>query len=101
MVGVGGGAPASPSDDPDEDIHLGDVVNKRWQPYAAAIAAAYAKELLITIPPPQVDKMPTAADQIKEVSEKITKIGKDVGSTNETVKSLYSTQEGKFLVHLW
>ena len=25
--------------------------NKRWQPYAAAIAAAYAKELLSIIPP--------------------------------------------------
>jgi nucleoside phosphorylase len=26
MVGVGGGAPGHPSDDPMEDIHLGDVV---------------------------------------------------------------------------
>jgi nucleoside phosphorylase len=26
MVGVGGGVPGHPSDDPDEDLHLGDVV---------------------------------------------------------------------------
>jgi hypothetical protein len=39
--------------------------NKHWQPYAAATAAAYAKELLEVIPPVQVDKTPTAADAIK------------------------------------
>src|SRR3984957_10142028 len=39
--------------------------NKNWQPYAAATAAAYAKELLEAIPSVQVDKAPTAADAIK------------------------------------
>jgi nucleoside phosphorylase len=39
--------------------------HRNWQPYAAATAAAYAKELLGVIPPVQVDKMPTAADAIK------------------------------------
>jgi nucleoside phosphorylase len=39
--------------------------NKKWQPYAAATAAAYAKELLGVIPPVQVDKTPTVADAIK------------------------------------
>ena len=39
--------------------------NKSWQPYAAATAAAYAKELLGIIPSIQVDKTPTAADVIK------------------------------------
>ena len=34
--------------------------NKNWQPYAAATAAAYAKELLGVISPVQVDKTPTA-----------------------------------------
>ena len=38
--------------------------NENWQPYAAATATAYAKELLGVIPPVQVDK-PTAADAIK------------------------------------
>ncbi|KAL2010679.1 hypothetical protein VTN00DRAFT_6486 [Thermoascus crustaceus] len=51
----------------------------------------------MAIPPSQVDKTPTTANQIKEVSEKITKIGKDVGSINETVKSLCSTQEERYL----
>jgi hypothetical protein len=39
--------------------------NKNWQSYAAATAAAYAKELLGVIPPVQVDKTPTAIDAIK------------------------------------
>jgi nucleoside phosphorylase len=39
--------------------------NKNWQPYAAATAAAYAKELLGVIPSIQVDKTPTAADALK------------------------------------
>jgi len=39
--------------------------NKDWQPYAAATAAAYAKELLGVITPAQVDETPTAADAIK------------------------------------
>jgi nucleoside phosphorylase len=39
--------------------------NENWQPYAAAVAAAYAKELLGVIPPVQVDKTPTAIDAIK------------------------------------
>ena len=39
--------------------------HNNWQPYAAATAAAYAKELLEVIPPAQVDKTPTAADAIK------------------------------------
>ena len=39
--------------------------HKNWQPYAAATAAAYAKELLWVIAPVQVEKTPTAADAIK------------------------------------
>ncbi|KAG8627710.1 hypothetical protein KVT40_003583 [Elsinoe batatas] len=34
--------------------------NKDWQPYAAATAAAYAKELLGVIAPEQVDEIPAA-----------------------------------------
>jgi hypothetical protein len=40
------------------------TTHKNWQSYAAATAAAYAKELLGVIPPVQVDKMPSAADAI-------------------------------------
>lgn len=32
--------------------------NKIWQPYAAAVAAAYAKELLLVIPAQRVTDLP-------------------------------------------
>lgn len=40
--------------------------NKRWQPYAALVAAAYAKELLSTIPVLEVEATPKALDIIRE-----------------------------------
>ena len=40
--------------------------NKRWQPYAALAAAAYAKELLGTIPVLEVEAAPVALDIIQE-----------------------------------
>ena len=42
--------------------------NKRWQPYAAATAAAYAKEVLSMIPPTEVAKSRTAEEVIRESS---------------------------------
>ena len=36
--------------------------NKQWQGYAAATAAAYAKELLSVIHPNQVDETPVVID---------------------------------------
>jgi nucleoside phosphorylase len=36
--------------------------NKRWQPYAVATAAAYAKEVLSVIPPAEVAKSRTAEE---------------------------------------
>jgi hypothetical protein len=42
--------------------------NKRWQPYAAATAAAYAKELLSVIPGADVAKSHTTEETIREVS---------------------------------
>ncbi len=38
--------------------------NKRWQPYAAATAAAYAKELLCIIPAQEIVAIATAADTL-------------------------------------
>ncbi|KAJ5642527.1 hypothetical protein N7490_006527 [Penicillium lividum] len=38
--------------------------NKKWQGYAAAVAAAYAKELLLVVPINQVDNTPTARDTL-------------------------------------
>jgi nucleoside phosphorylase len=42
--------------------------NKRWQPYAGATAAAYAKEVLSAIPPAEVAKSNTADAAIREAS---------------------------------
>ena len=42
--------------------------NKAWQPYAAATAAAYAKEVLSVIPPAEVAKTHTVDDTIREAS---------------------------------
>ncbi|KAH7111790.1 hypothetical protein B0J11DRAFT_585727 [Dendryphion nanum] len=39
--------------------------NKRWQPYAAGTAAAYAKEVLLAIPPAEVAKARTLEDMIQ------------------------------------
>lgn len=43
--------------------------NKKWQPYAAATAAAYMKELLLIIPPKDVAKVSPAADVVHISSE--------------------------------
>ncbi|KAI9655981.1 MAG: hypothetical protein M1821_005042 [Bathelium mastoideum] len=40
--------------------------NKKWQPYAAGTAAAYAKELLLSIPPADVTKTRTAEEATAE-----------------------------------
>jgi nucleoside phosphorylase len=42
--------------------------NKRWQAYAAATAAAYAKEVLSVIPPAEVAKAHTVDKAIREAS---------------------------------
>lgn len=41
--------------------------NKRWQPYAAGIAAAYAKDVLSVIPPAAVAKTRTAEEAVQSV----------------------------------
>ncbi|KAI4940878.1 hypothetical protein J4E91_011135 [Alternaria rosae] len=46
--------------------------NKRWQPYAAAIAAAYAKEVLSAIPPVDVAKSRTAEETMRDADVKST-----------------------------
>jgi hypothetical protein len=44
--------------------------NKRWQSYAAATAAACAKEVLSVIPPAEVAKTHTVDQTIREASGK-------------------------------
>lgn len=46
--------------------------NKRWQPYAAATAAAYMKELLLMIPAAQVTEIERAADKMGKRSVEIS-----------------------------
>ncbi|KAH7128722.1 kinesin light chain [Dendryphion nanum] len=41
--------------------------NKRWQPYAAGTAAAYAKEVLLAIPPADVTKARTVEGMIQDL----------------------------------
>jgi nucleoside phosphorylase len=43
--------------------------NKRWQPYAAATAAAYMKELLYVIPVQEIAKASNATEALHETSE--------------------------------
>ncbi|KAK5459620.1 hypothetical protein LTS15_003749 [Exophiala xenobiotica] len=43
--------------------------NKRWQPYAASTAAAYAKELLLVIPTAEVAKTQTADETIRAADD--------------------------------
>ncbi|KAJ5987943.1 hypothetical protein N7481_003153 [Penicillium waksmanii] len=40
--------------------------NKEWQGYAAAMAAAYAKELLLVVPTNRIDSTPTARDTLAD-----------------------------------
>ncbi|KAJ4298062.1 hypothetical protein N0V90_005961 [Kalmusia sp. IMI 367209] len=44
--------------------------NKRWQPYAAGVAAAYAKELLSVIPATDVSKTRTADEAMQSASRR-------------------------------
>ena len=43
--------------------------NKRWQPYAAATAAAYAKELLSIIPAQEVKAASKAGESLQGTSK--------------------------------
>lgn len=43
--------------------------NKQWQGYAAAVAAAYAKELLLVVPINPIDKTPLARDTLADSGE--------------------------------
>jgi nucleoside phosphorylase len=44
--------------------------NERWQPYAAAVAAAYMKELLMVIPSQRVAQIGSAVETSREFSER-------------------------------
>ncbi|KAK3485909.1 purine and uridine phosphorylase [Neurospora hispaniola] len=52
--------------------------NKRWQRHAAAVAAAYAKELLHVVRPVDVNGERAAFDIIKEVKQKVVETAENV-----------------------
>ena len=58
--------------------------NKIWQPYAAGIAAAYAKELLLTLPPKQVEDMPKS-----KILESIIGDLKEIKAQNVEVMTIH------------
>ena len=41
--------------------------NKKWQHYAAATAAAYAKELLSILPPAEIAQLPTLTSDRRQI----------------------------------
>ncbi|KAI0403025.1 hypothetical protein F4802DRAFT_608355 [Xylaria palmicola] len=84
--------------------------NKTWQEHAAALAAAYAKELLGYIQPSDVDKEQTVQDILREMSSDVSSIKRDVTYTRsrldeeEDIKVLdwlmptdYSSQHSDYL----
>ncbi|KAE8422756.1 hypothetical protein BDV36DRAFT_309776 [Aspergillus pseudocaelatus] len=70
--------------------------NKDWQEHAAAVAAAFAKELLSVIPPAQVTETPAAAEVMKTMSDTVHKIGKYADTIRHNVYLLQSTQEDQY-----
>jgi hypothetical protein len=57
--------------------------NKEWQGYAATVAAAYAKELLLVVPVDQVQTVPIARDTIADYGERQEKSVKSLTAKEE------------------
>jgi hypothetical protein len=47
---------------------------KEWQGHAAAVAAAYAKELLLMVAIDQINKTPTARDTLADSGESMSTV---------------------------
>jgi hypothetical protein len=67
--------------------------NKRWQPYAAATAAAYAKEVLSAIPPAEVANAPAMDKPIRLAKIKRHLDGDSPSRSNKRAKFSHSTGE--------
>ncbi|KAH8802971.1 putative G-protein beta WD-40 repeat-containing protein [Xylogone sp. PMI_703] len=63
--------------------------NKIWQPYAAATAAAYAKELLLVIPKQDVHNIPPIIEQIRSLPKQIESLDNKI----EEVKNAFGRSE--------
>ncbi|KAL5047116.1 nucleoside phosphorylase domain-containing protein [Aspergillus fruticulosus] len=62
--------------------------NDRWQRYAAATAAAYAKELLAFVPSQDLQKTQKAIDALENISENVAEICYITNDTRAVVGSL-------------
>ncbi|KAK2742352.1 hypothetical protein FQN55_007886 [Onygenales sp. PD_40] len=67
--------------------------NKSWQPYAAAVAAGYAKELLGVVPKLELDRVPVAADTMSGVIRGVDKIGREVSQISRAIETLESIHQ--------
>ncbi|RSL82359.1 hypothetical protein CEP51_005211 [Fusarium floridanum] len=62
--------------------------NDRWQRYAAATAAAYAKELLSFIPARNLEATKRAADVMISITKDLARIQSDTSNTKQAVQSM-------------
>ncbi|KAJ4864668.1 phosphorylase superfamily domain-containing protein [Trichoderma breve] len=62
--------------------------NSDWQGYAAMAAAAYAKELLIRIPPKKIESEKRINDIIMKVDKKITEVDEKIDEISQNILSL-------------
>jgi nucleoside phosphorylase len=67
--------------------------NNMWQSYAAATAAAYAKEILLTIPPAEVKEVPVLDESFRQPAPKRYLDGDNIYESNKRTKLLPSTDE--------
>lgn len=73
------------------DSHKNDV----WQEHAAAVAAAFAKELLSVIPPAQVVGARTAGKVMQSVAETVNSIRDDVSDIRSDVHTIRTAGDGE------
>ncbi|KAL2834083.1 hypothetical protein BJY01DRAFT_239253 [Aspergillus pseudoustus] len=67
--------------------------NKDWHEHAAAVAAAFAKELLGVIQVPRVSESSTAVEVIKSFSSTVSQIEEGVGIIRDSLSSVRSSTE--------
>ncbi|KAK4079552.1 hypothetical protein Trihar35433_657 [Trichoderma harzianum] len=62
--------------------------NADWHGYAAMTAAAYAKDLLIRIPPKKIESEKRIIDIIMKIDEKITEVDEKINYISESILSI-------------
>jgi len=75
--------------------------NKQWQGYAAATAAAYAKELLSVIPGNLLVNTPTAASQIDDQASDTIQFTSSQDSSNSSTSYMVASASFDSTVRLW